>query len=104
MSQSAETFSCLIVDDDVAFTTVAASVVRAAGGLVTLAHTVAAAREIIAAKFFDLVLLDNHLPDGKGSDLFVIISRRNPDAPVVMITGVPDWTEAVALTRNGLCE
>ena len=104
MSQSAETFSCLIVDDDVAFTTVAASVVRAAGGLVTLAHTVAAAREIIAAKFFDLVLLDNHLPDGKGYDLFEIISRRNPDAPVVMITGVPDLTEAVALTRNGLFE
>lgn len=31
---------------------------------------------------FDLVLLDNHLPDGKAYDFFSQISRRNPDAPV----------------------
>ena len=77
---------------------------REAGGAVTLAHTVASARETVAAKTFDLVLLDNHLPDGKGYDLFEIISRRNPDAPIVMITGVPDLAEAVSLTRNGLLE
>ena len=82
----------------------AANVVREAGGQVTLAHTLVSAREIVAAKIFDLVLLDNHLPDGKGYDFFNQVSRRNPDAPVVMITGVPDLGEAVALTRNGLFE
>ncbi|MBI1840110.1 MAG: sigma-54-dependent Fis family transcriptional regulator [Verrucomicrobia bacterium] len=92
------------MDDDVSFATVVGGVVREGGGLVTLAHTIAAAREHVAAKNFDLVLLDNHLPDGKGYDLFETISRRNPDAPVVMITGVPDLGEAVALTRNGLFE
>ena len=104
MSQAAEKFSCLIVDDDVAFATVAASVVREAGGIVTLAHTIAAARENVAAKNFDLVLLDNHLPDGLGYDFFETVARRNPDAPIVMITGIPDLGEAVSLTRNGLFE
>ena len=82
----------------------AASVVREAGGEVTLTHHLTGAREIIANKSFDLVLLDNHLPDGKGYDFFNVVSRRNPDAPIVMITGVPDLSEAVSLTRNGLFE
>ena len=82
----------------------AAKVVRETGGQVTLAHNLASARDIVAAKSFDLVLLDNHLPDGKGYDFFNLVSRRNPDAPIVMITGVPDLGEAVSLTRNGLFE
>ncbi len=102
--QPTKSFACLLVDDDVAFATLAAKVVREAGGAVSLAHTLANAGEISAAKRFDLILLDNHLPDGKGYDFFNELSRRHPDAPVVMITGVPDLGEAVALTRNGLFE
>jgi two-component system, NtrC family, response regulator AtoC len=100
--KSAENFSCFIVDDDVAFATLAAKVVREAGGTVTLAHSLTDARNISAAKIFDLVLLDNHLPDGKGYDFFNEYFRRQPATPVVMITGIPDLGEAVALTRNGL--
>lgn len=103
MSRPAEKFSCLIVDDDVSFASLAATVVREAGGVVTLAHSIASAREG-AAKNFDVVFLDNHLPDGKGYDFFETVSRRNPDAPIVMITGIPDLGEAVSLTRNGLFE
>jgi DNA-binding NtrC family response regulator len=51
-----------------------------------------------------MVLLDNHLPDGFGYDLFEQLARRSPETPVVMITGVPDLAQAVALTRNGLFE
>ncbi len=104
MNRAAENFSCLIVDDDVAFATLAGGVVREAGGRVTLAHTIASAHQIAAAQHFDLVLLDNHLPDGKGYHFYDTVSRRHPDAPVIMITGAPDLGEAVALTRNGLFE
>ncbi len=55
-----------------------------------------------AHRTFDLVLLDNHLPDGKAYDFFDQLSRRNPDAPIIMITGLPALSEAIALTRNGL--
>ena len=101
---SAGTFTCLIVEDDAAFAALAAQVVGDQGGLTTIAATLAAARQATASHTFDLVLLDNQLPDGKGYDLFAQLARRNPDAPVVMITGVPDLGEAVSLTRNGLFE
>ena len=97
-------FTCLIVEDDNSFAAMAAQVVRAEGGEPTSVDTIAAAREIVAAKSFDLVLLDNHLPDGKGYSFFEQVARRNPDAPIVMITGMPDLGEAIALTRNGLFE
>ncbi len=82
----------------------AAQVVREVGGEPTSVGSVAAAREVVAARPYDVVLLDNHLPDGKGYEFFEQLARRNPDAPIVMITGVPDLGEAVALTRNGLFE
>lgn len=80
----------------------ASEVVRSQGGTPTVCGTVAAARQTTEARRFDLVLLDNQLPDGKGYDLFAHLAARDPEGPVVMITGVPDLTEAVALTRNGL--
>jgi DNA-binding NtrC family response regulator len=95
-------FSTLIVEDDNAFATMAAEVVREEGGAVTVAKDLAEARELTAHRPFDLVLLDNHLPDGKGYDFFNQLSRRNPDAPIVMITGLPDLVDAITLTRNGL--
>jgi len=106
MSSAAKpnSFSCLIVEDDSAFAGMAANLVREEGGNVTLAATLAAAREISAGQGFDVVLLDNHLPDGKGYDFFEQLSRRNPESPIIMITGAPDLSEAVALTRNGLFE
>ena len=67
---SARKFSCLMVDDDASFASMAARVVRDEGGEPTVAHNLASAREITAARRFDLVLLDNHLPDGKGYDFF----------------------------------
>lgn len=95
-------FTCLIVEDDASFATVASQVVRAEGGATTIASSIAGARKAIMDREFELVLLDNHLPDGKGYDFFTQVARRNPDAPIVMITGLPDLGEAVALTRNGL--
>ena len=95
-------FSCLIVEDDNAFATMAAQVVGGEGGAVTLANNLTEARAATTNRAFDLVLLDNHLPDGKGYDFFDQLARRNPEAPIVMITGMPDLGEAVALTRNGL--
>src|ERR1041385_2917760 len=97
-------FSCLILEDDPAFAEMAATVVRAEGGEPLVVGTLAAARDAVEAHIFAMVLLDNHLPDGKGYDFFQQLTRRYPDAPVIMITGVPDLSQAVALTRNGLFE
>jgi two-component system response regulator AtoC len=99
---AAEKFNCLIVEDDAAFATMATQVVREEGGVVTHAKNLTEAQTITASRSFDLVLLDNHLPDGKGYDFFAHLARRNPESPIVMITGLPDLSEAIGLTRNGL--
>src|SRR3954466_5619643 len=87
---SPETFSCLIVEDDAGFATMAATIVREQHGEAVVAGTIAGAREAVTARAFDLVLLDNHLPDGKGYDFFEHLTRRYPESPIIMITGMPD--------------
>ncbi len=97
-----ERFSCLMVEDDLAFAALVTQVVREEGGAPTHCKTLAEARAVTDQRGFDLILLDNHLPDGKAYDFFDHVSRRNPEAPIIMITGLPDLSEAITLTRNGL--
>ena len=91
-----------MVEDDLAFAALVTQIVREQGGQPTHCKTLAEARAVTAHRTFDLILLDNHLPDGKAYDFFDQLSRRNPDAPIIMITGLPALSEAIALTRNGL--
>jgi DNA-binding NtrC family response regulator len=97
-----ETFSCLIVDDDPAFVSMLAKVVKGEGGQVSHGPDLKTAKFETERRSFDLVLLDNRLPDGTGYDFFPELSRRHPETVVVMITGVPELSQAVELTRNGL--
>lgn len=91
-----------MVEDDLAFAALVTQIVREQGGQPTHCKTLAEARAVTAHRTFDIILLDNHLPDGKAYDFFDQLSRRNPDAPIIMITGLPALSEAIALTRNGL--
>ena len=95
-------FSCLIVDDDADFVSMLAKVVSHAGGQVSHCADLKSARAATENRAFDLILLDNRLPDGTGYEFFQQLNRRCPDTVVVMVTGVPELTQAVELTRNGL--
>lgn len=97
-----EQFSCLLVDDDVGFTSMLAKMVIEEGGKPVACHTLAAAAEEINKQAFDLVILDNGLPDGTGYEFYPRLLRRSPSSVIAMITGAPELSEAVELTRNGL--
>jgi len=99
-----DTFSCLIVDDDAGFVSMLAKVVNEQGGQVRASADLGSARAETERQSFDLVLLDNRLPDGTGYDFFPELNRRCPNSVVVMVTGVPELAQAVELTRNGLFE
>jgi DNA-binding NtrC family response regulator len=90
------------VDDDAGFAGMLAKIVREEGGEAVLSHNLAAAREQIARRPFDVVILDNGLPDGTGFEFYPQLARRHPTSIVVMITGAPELSQAVELTRNGL--
>jgi DNA-binding NtrC family response regulator len=95
-------FSCLIVDDDTGFVSMLAKVVSQAGGTVSQCTDLKSARAEAERRAFDLILLDNLLPDGTGYDFFPQLHQSCPDSVVVMVTGVPELAHAVELTRNGL--
>ncbi len=97
-----EKFSCLIVDDDPGFVAMLSKVVNEGGGQSTVCADLRSARAEIERRTYDLVLLDNRLPDGTGYEFFSQVNRRHPQSIIVMITGVPELSKAVELTRNGL--
>jgi two-component system, NtrC family, response regulator AtoC len=101
-SPSAGRFSCLLVDDDTGLTGMFARIVSEEGGAPSMCHTLAAARAQIAQRSFDIVILDNRLPDGTGYEFYSQVARQSPASVVVMITGAPELSQAVELTRNGL--
>jgi PAS domain S-box-containing protein len=73
----------LHVEDDLSL----AAIVREAlsrNAVVTSAHSVAAARQQLAEKHFDAVILDITLPDGSGQDLLPIASRAGERPPVTI--------------------
>jgi len=68
-----------------------------------LAHVdrLARAEEALAVKEIDLVLLDLSLPDSQGFDTFRRLTRRYPELPVVVLSGLADETLAVKAVREG---
>lgn len=52
------------------------------------ATTLEEARSLIALEYFDLVILDIGLPDGSGWELLAEIRTRQPDARIIILSGV----------------
>lgn len=64
---------------------------------ITEAASVAEAKAALAANVFDAVVLDYSLGDGTAFDVFAM----QPDAPVIVATGMGDESTAVALMKAG---
>ncbi len=76
----------LLVDDDVNFVLGLAEVVGREGFTTKAAHTLKEARAEIGRAMPDIVLVDLHLPDGTGLDLFRDL-EATPATEIVLITG-----------------
>lgn len=93
--------SVLIVDDDELMRVSLEDRLRMEGFETFTAADIASARDLLAARFFDLVTTDIRLPDGDGRALFEEICRVNPGAPVILMTAYISVEDAVALTKAG---
>lgn len=60
-----------------------------------------AQREFNAADF-NLVLLDQRLPDGSGLDFFKVMRTQRPQQVAILVTGHADVRDAVRAVREGL--
>ncbi|MCI0535729.1 MAG: sigma-54 dependent transcriptional regulator, partial [Verrucomicrobiales bacterium] len=94
--------SCLILEDDPGCAAVVESLVQDEGGAATVSTTVQEAKALLEERDFDLFILDHALPDGTGSSFFFYLQEVGIVATSIMLTGLPDVSTAVRLTRNGL--
>ena len=77
----------LIVDDNEINQLVAESILSDLKIQTDVAGSIAKAKVLITEHHYDLVLLDEHLPDGRGTDLAKII-RENPNNSQVIVLGI----------------
>jgi len=83
----------LIVEDDPALAQMLRLGFGELGYRVCLAGSCRQARRMLAETRFDLVLLDYHLPDGKGSELLEVCRSRQPEPAIILSSGHTDHEE-----------
>lgn len=92
----------LLVDDDQFTRHLFEGLLR--GGAVELHTTASAAdaRQAFRSTDFNLVILDQRLPDGNGLDLFAEMRLERPQQMAILITGYAEVRDAVLAVRSGL--
>ena len=91
----------LLVDDDRAFSSVAAATLARDGFVTDTVHSLFEAKRATAAKGYDLIVLDRRLPDGDGIAWLPDLRASQPSAIIVMVTAHGDISSAVEAIRLG---
>jgi len=94
----------LIADDEQDFCVILSHVMRREGFEVTTVNSGKAALDSIISEEPDVLLVDFRMPDINGMEVLMEVRERNPELPVVMITGYADIQGAVKAMRHGACD
>ena len=97
-------FKVLIVDDDKAIRTSMSRVIKSMDLPVAAVCDGNAALNIMAAERFDIVFLDNILPDMKGAQILARIHELYPGTAVMMMTAYPAVEDAVLSMKLGVID
>lgn len=89
-----ERAAILVVDDDETFMRACIRVLEAWNYDVTQATNSQAALELVGSRSFDVILSDINLPGASGLDILRAVRSRDPDAPVILMTGGPELETA----------
>ncbi len=95
------THELLIIEDDSSLSQMLTLHFEDQGMKVQVAHDRAQALESLSSHRPDLVLLDQQLPDGLGSELIPRILELRPDTRIIMMTGVHDLELAIQAIQQG---
>lgn len=80
----------LLIDDDVIFCEFIQHVFSLIEAEIVTVTSLSAGKELLSTRAFDVVLLDNMLPDGRGVELMPFIMSLKPAPTVLMITADED--------------
>jgi DNA-binding NtrC family response regulator len=94
----------LIIEDDIALSEMLEMHFEDLGFAVTRADRAQAGLEQLRASRFDLVLLDQQLPDGLGSELIGPLLEPDSGLPILMMTGKHDLELAIEAIQSGAAD
>lgn len=83
-------YKLLLVEDDAGVRESLAHVLTSEGYQILLAGNGVEALEMTTQNVVDLVLLDLNLPKKNGWDTFEVMTKQNPQLPVIIITARPN--------------
>ncbi|MEW5887812.1 MAG: sigma-54 dependent transcriptional regulator [Pseudomonadota bacterium] len=92
----------LLVDDDPFTRSLIDDLLRERKADLHIAVSLAQARQAFRQSDFNLVILDQRLPDGNGLDFFAEMRRERPRQMALLITGFAEVRDAVRAVREGL--
>ena len=96
-----ESLRLFLIEDDEDIVLLLRKHLERAGHQITRCRTAADAVIVLAHNSFDLVILDNILPDKRGLDLLQTLAREGIAAPVLMMTGMGDQETAAEAFKAG---
>ena len=91
----------LLVDDDEALRNVLSNILQRAGYSVKSLESGKEAVEASYEEFFNLALIDIHLPDMKGLELLTKLRKTEPEIIKIIITGQASLDTAIEATNKG---
>jgi len=97
-----KTQKILIVDDDKYMRILLEGVFRDTPAASYIASNAAEARQLFATTDFNLIIMDQRLPDGNGLDLLKEMRAERSQQVAILITGYADVRDAVRAVREGL--
>jgi two-component system C4-dicarboxylate transport response regulator DctD len=99
---SGETFTIALIDDDDDLRTATEQLLVIAGYVVQTFASALEARDAIGPDFAGVVISDVRMPQMSGVELFHILHGRDPDLPVMLISGHADVQMAVDALKSGV--
>ena len=91
----------LLVEDEAGLGSAVREHIAAEGHAVDWLTTLAAAEDAIAGTAYELVLLDLHLPDGRGLEMLRRMRRRGETTPVIIVTARDQISDRIEGLNSG---
>ena len=101
-SEIAKRSKVLVVDDDRYTRKLFEGLLRDGPYRAEYAENATAARRVTRGSDFNLILMDQRLPDGNGLDLLAELRADRPRQVAILMTGYADVHDAVRAVREGL--
>jgi len=93
----------LIVDDDPVMLNIYSRVFSGHDYVVVFANSVAVASALLVLNHYDLLVTDQMLGDGLGTELVLLFSQKNPGAKSLLVSGSLSEADPQALAAVSAC-